>query len=299
MNAERKFQIVIAGEEHPGPDILAMLLGDLCSVHVAASGSAAIKLAREMMPDIVLLDVLMPDMSGFEILAELKRSVMTQYIPVIFTANRRNVKDEEKGFFMGAVDYITKPFNHSILRARVVTHLKITKHVKAIREHGMIDPLTGMPGRGAFDKKICVEWSRAIREKSPISLLIIGLDNLREYNDANGYPQGDILLHSIGSIVSEALEKETYMAARVGGDEFAIIIPSGDTNKASDIADTILEKVRNMPPLSEISFNGATISIAVSTKIPGCKDDMAAFVIDTDRALHKARSEGGDRVYPV
>lgn len=226
MNKPGKFTILIVDDERSNIDVLMHILKPDYGVRIAKSGSSALKVAREHQPDLILLDVLMPDMSGFDVLRELKESDQTRHIPAIFVTGLSKVEDEERGFHAGAVDYIVKPFNHAIVKARVETHLKIIKQMRMIERLGMIDALTDIANRRSFDNQLLIEWRRAIRENACISLLILDVDHFKRYNDTHGHPQGDRLLQSLGRIIAGSLKRSTDLGARLGGEEFAVILPA-------------------------------------------------------------------------
>lgn len=301
FNEDEKFSILVVDDEKSNIDVLNHILKSEYRVLVAKSGEAALKRTHEELPDLILLDVLMPDMSGFEVLTALKESDETRGIPVIIITGLSGVHDEEKGFFLGAVDYITKPFNNSIIRARVKNHIQIVKQIRTIERLGTIDALTDIPNRRSFDNQIFSEWGRAIRDKTPLSLLMIDADDFKSYNDAYGHPQGDVLLQVISRIFSKNLKRATDYAARIGGEEFAVILPDTDLDGALAIAENIRRNVEKaaIPSIRDIPPTLITISIGCACVIPENNDIVTDFIQAADSMLYKAKRAGKNRVCSI
>jgi len=158
-------KILVVDDEKMNIVVLAHFLKPQYEVIVAVDGASALEAAEKHLPDIILLDIIMPDMNGFDVLLKLKNSAATMNIPVIFLTGLSNAGDEEKGLSLGAVDYITKPFNQSVVKARIKTHLKMVEYVRTIEKLCMLDALTGLSNRRGFDTRMDVEWGRAYRKK--------------------------------------------------------------------------------------------------------------------------------------
>lgn len=267
---------------------------------VAKSGQAALRKVIDEKPDLILLDVIMPDMNGFEVLSALKESETTRGIPVIFITGLDSVGDEEKGFSLGAVDYITKPFHNSLVRARVKTHLRIVEQMRTIEMLGLMDTLTNIPNRRGFDNQITTEWARAIREKKPVSLLMIDIDHFKCLNDTYGHQQGDETLKTIAKVMKQALKRPADFVSRWGGEEFAVILPNTDSNGALAVA----ESIRSNMELTMINcLCGAsplrvTVSIGVATAEPNLSGLIPDFIAQADKALYSAKEAGRNRVVP-
>ena len=287
-----KFNVLIVDDERASLDVLNGILKDTCTVHVAKTGEAALKRAREEAPDLILLDIVMPDMSGFDVLAQLKEPVMTRDIPVIFITGLSAAEDEERGFFLGAVDYITKPFKNSIVRARIGTHLRIVRQVRMIERLGMLDPLTDLPNRRCFDDRIAIEWSRAVRERTSIGLLVMDVDDFRSYNDARGYPQGDAALQRIARLLEGALRRPTDIVARIGGDEFAAIMPGTSPAGALAVAEAVRAEMETV-----FAGGGITLSVGADACEPTVESNLTSFVSGAERALYVAKARGKNRVF--
>ncbi|UQZ88362.1 diguanylate cyclase response regulator [Deltaproteobacteria bacterium Smac51] len=297
MSSERQFNILVVDDDRSNLDVLVHILKSDYQVQVAKSGEVALKIANQYQPDLILLDVLMPDLDGFEVLTRLKESDVTRHIPVIFITGLVNVEDEEKGFLLGAVDYIVKPFNNAIVQARVRTHIKIIKQMRMIERLGLIDALTDVPNRRAFDHQVDVEWSRAVRQKNPLSMMIIDVDKFKVYNDTYGHPQGDVLLQAVAKTLQKSLKRPADFMARIGGEEFSVILPATDLNGALQMAEDLranVEACRISGP--DAASSSVTVSIGVSSIIPSADDLQPDFIARVDAALYEAKRTGRNRV---
>ena len=267
---------------------------------VANSGAEALEKVEKDKPDLILLDIIMPGMSGFDVLKALKRTndERTRSIPVIVISGLESVEDEEQGFRLGAVDYITKPFHKSLVKARIKTHLRIVEQISIIEQLSLEDALTGIPNRRRFDSAMETEWKSAIREKTPISLLMIDIDNFKRFNDDYGHQQGDMTLKTVAGIIKSSVKRPNDLAARWGGEEFTALLPKTDIDGALIVAENIRSKIEN----AEIpSVNGAeplkvTVSIGVSSITPAVKDSIFDFIRQADSALYNAKETGRNKV---
>lgn len=298
MNEVSDFNILIVDDEKSNLDILNYILKLEHTVYVAKSGNSAIKRANADKPDLILLDLILPDMTGFEVLSELKQSSITCNIPVIIISGLDSVKDEEKGFLLGAVDYIKKPFQASIVKARVETHLKIIKQMRIIERLGFIDVLTDIQNRRSFDHQINSEWGKAVREKTPISMLMIDIDKFKVYNDKYGHQQGDVLLKIIAKIFVSTVNRITDLVFRWGGEEFVILIPNTNMEDALSIAEKIRSNVESacVPCINGEYLTNVTISIGAVSSIPSYDYQISDFISKADNALYDAKRSGRNRV---
>jgi len=295
---EEKSSILIVDDENTNIRMLSHALISEYTIYAAKDGRTAIEMAENLTPDIILLDILMPDMSGYEVIAALKSNEATMGIPVIFISGLDGVQDEEKGFLLGAVDYITKPFNNTIVRVRVRQHLQTLRQIRMIRRLGAIDPLTDIPNRRGFNDRMDIEWRHAMRDTSPIALLMIDVDRFKLYNDTYGHPQGDVLLRTIAKVIHNSLMRSTDYLARLGGEEFAVILPGTNLEGAVHIAEQIRANIENTTVLCvDGTKTSITISIGVhsETPVPGnsASDDL---IFRADKALYAAKESGRNKV---
>jgi diguanylate cyclase (GGDEF)-like protein len=293
---KKEYTILIVDDEKMNVDILGGILSQSYNLLIARDGTRALQLAREKTPDLILLDVLMPDMSGFEVIEKLKASSDTTNIPVIFITGLTASDDEEKGFFLGAVDYITKPFRKPIVKARVNTHIKIVDQMRTIERIGLIDPLTKISNRRDFENRLGAEWKRANRENLPISILLMDIDKFKVYNDTYGHQQGDEALKAFAKTAAGSLMRPVDFAARWGGEEFVILLPGIDSKGAAEVAERVRANIEAITiPTEEGGITKITVSIGVNTKIPTTDDSSSVFIEKADQALYKAKEQGRNR----
>jgi diguanylate cyclase (GGDEF)-like protein len=286
-------KILIVDDEKMNILVLAQFLKSSYELIVAPDGTSAIETAEKHIPDIILLDVIMPDMSGFDVLVKLKDSVVTMNIPVIFITGLNNDADEEKGLSLGAVDYIRKPFNQIIVEARIKTHLKMADYVKTIEKLCMLDALTKLPNRRGFDTRIEAEWGRAIRENKPLGFIMLDIDNFKIYNDTYGHPQGDTLLQTIAEIIKNTLNRSSDIAVRWGGEEFCVLLPdttpSGTYKMSEKIRKNIMETVVFC---SNGTNTNVTVSLGACSKMPNENELVSDFIAEVDKLLYIAKKNG-------
>ncbi|MDR2740377.1 MAG: diguanylate cyclase [Treponema sp.] len=296
----RKYSILLVDDERTNL-VLDRVLSAEYSTLMAHSGGEALKLALENVPDIILLDVLMPDISGFDVLVKLKDNPVTMKIPVIFITSLINDEDEERSFLLGAVDYIKKPCKDTIVKARVNTHLQIVHQMRLNERLGTIDPLTDLHNRRSFNERIDLEWKRAMRDKKPISFLMTDVDNFKTYNDTYGHPQGDTLLKAVAKILSSSAKRPADMVARLGGEEFGILLPDTDEDAVLTIAENIRKNVEaaQIPTANGKTITSVTISIGAVSTVPVASDAAGVdkFIVKADEYLYEAKKAGRNRVY--
>ncbi|MDR1854317.1 MAG: diguanylate cyclase [Azoarcus sp.] len=297
-NEEKRQTLLVVDDEKSNLSLLNRILSPQYTILVARSGEEALARVRETIPDLILLDIVMPGMNGFEVIARLKDDPATRRVPVIFITGLDSAEDEERGLELGAVDYIGKPFKEAIVRARVKNHMQILHQMHVIERLGLLDPLTDIANRRSFDEHLPREWKSAAREHRPLSLLMMDVDNFKLYNDTHGHPQGDVLLKTIARLInSAAARRPRDICARIGGEEFAVLCPDTDHNGALDVAERIRHTVETTKVLSfDSKLTSATISIGVATVIPKDTDNMSEFVKLADERLYAAKSDGRNRV---
>ena len=295
-----KHSILIVDDESTNLIALTHILSPDYTVRSAVNGHDAVNTAEKFLPDVILLDILLPDIDGFTVISMLKNSNKTKNIPVIFITGLDSRDDEEKGLALGAADYITKPFSSAIVKLRVRNQIKILEQLQLIQHISLTDQLTDLPNRRSFDTRFTAEWNKAGLEKSPISILVIDIDNFKRYNDSFGHQQGDVALKSFAAAFKNTLQRPSDFAARWGGEEFFALLPDTDIKNAMDIA----EKVRKQAEMLEIPYDEdcdgkaakITISIGVNTREYSDNITDSEFVLKADQALYAAKDSGRNRV---
>jgi diguanylate cyclase (GGDEF)-like protein len=299
METNDRRRILVIDDEKTNLLILHRILSPEYVIFTAKSGSEGLKRAASERPDLILLDIIMPDISGFDVLKALKGDPDLKDIPIIIITGLDNEEDEEKGLLMGAVDYILKPFKNAIVLARVRTHIQIVQYIRMIEQLNRVDPLTGIPNRRYFDERMLIEWKRAIREKKPVSLIMIDVDKFKNYNDTYGHPQGDTLLQAISKLFVATARRPLDVAARLGGEEFGILLPDTPTDIANAMAEKVRAQVENtcIPLANGSSLTSTTISIGVTTLVPTEQSKMEDFIAQADVNLYPAKKSGRNRVH--
>jgi len=293
---KEKNSILIVDDDKLSGIALKHILGDEYDIHIVRNGQEAITTVFNQPPDIILLDIIMPGLNGFQVIELLKSTEETRRIPVVFITGLTSVDDEEKGLDLGAADFIKKPYVPALVKLRVKNQLQIVNQLRLIDQLSLTDPLTELPNRRQFNQRLENEWLRSLRDKTPIGMLIIDIDNFKGYNDSYGHLQGDIALKSIGNILRKRLYRQTDLIARWGGEEFAVILPN--TNKIGTYA--VAENMRCDVESAVFPFDDAitklTISIGINCIIPIQSDDKSIFIRNADRSLYTAKSAGRNKV---
>lgn len=292
--------VLIVDDTPTNIQVLAHALRHRYAIKIATSGPAALALLEQdgPPPDLVLLDVMMPDMDGHEVCRRLKENPKTQPIPVIFVTAMSDSEDQQRGFDLGAVDYITKPFVIPLVLARVAIHIRLKLQAERLEKLAMIDGLTDVPNRRALDDTLAREIARANRSGSPLSLLMIDIDNFKAYNDHYGHGAGDECLRTVAQAIGGSLLRPGDFLGRYGGEEFAAILPDCDAPGALSVAEKLRESVAGLriPHRHSDAAEHVTVSIGCATRKPMAKEAGAVTVADADQALYAAKARGRNRV---
>ncbi len=299
MIPDKREKILVADDMKLNLHVLAEVLSPEYDVMLAMDGAQALARARiEEPPDLILLDVMMPKLDGYEVVQRLKESDATRNIPVIFITALNAADDEEKGLRLGAVDYISKPFHPAIVKARIRNHLQIVRQRRLLENIAMLDGLTEIPNRRCFDEKIVREWSRAARNRVPLSLVLLDIDFFKEYNDTYGHTMGDNALKAVAETLQANVRRSADLAARYGGEEFVLILPDTDAAGARALAENVrmaVEELRIEHTTSKIS-PCLTISLGGSTLVPKPGQRFLPLLNTADRALYQAKDGGRNQV---
>jgi diguanylate cyclase (GGDEF)-like protein/PAS domain S-box-containing protein len=297
---EHKPIILIVDDSPANIHVLTELLRDEYCLKVATDGNTALRLAGQPdKPDLILLDIMMPEMDGYEVCRRLKADGMLKDIPVIFITALTEEEHETRGLELGAVDYITKPFNQSIVKLRVKNQLELKKHRDALNRLSHTDGLTGISNRREFDEYFKREWQRAERSGKPISILMMDIDFFKRYNDHYGHAAGDACLKKVAEAIAGSLERPGDLAARYGGEEFVCVLPETDESGGVFTAERIMNAVKKMaiPHEKSDASDAVTLSIGIAAAVPQYHNNSAALLKKADEALYTAKSEGRNRIF--
>lgn len=290
-------RLLIIDDDPVSVRLLSEILKDSADIRFAMGGSRGIEIARDWVPDVVLLDAEMPDPDGFAVCKALKEHVATADAAVIFITAHTGAELETAALEAGAVDYVTKPVTPAVVRARVRTHATLKRQTDLLRRLAEIDGLTGLANRRVFDRTLNAEWRRATREEEPLALLMIDVDYFKRFNDHYGHQQGDDCLKSVAAVLRRHALRSGDLAARYGGEEFALVLPNTAVDGAVHVAQAILDHVRarGMEHADSAVANHVTVSIGVASRVPTVQTEPRTLIVAADAALYAAKQSGRDR----
>jgi diguanylate cyclase (GGDEF)-like protein len=294
-------------DEAPSPRLLAIddselihrllqvrLQGERLELHGALSAQEGLQKARELMPEVILLDIELDTMDGFEVLAHLKSDPKTQDIAVIFISAVSDTMDRVRGLDLGAVDFIAKPFEVAELKARVRSALRMQHLVKMLEHRAQIDSLSGLWNRRYFDQRLQQEWSEARRHGRSLSLIMCDVDRFKRLNDQFGHPFGDQVIERVAQILSGG--RGSDITCRYGGEEFGVILPSTAAERALEVAE------RHRVAIESHIWSGhddvivtSSFGVADLKSLP-TDAGMEQLVQAADMALYRAKQSGRNRV---
>ena len=275
------------------------ILSSMYDVKIATGGREGIRVAQNSEIDLILLDLNMPEISGFEVLCELKDSEKTADIPVIIITSSESINDEVRGLALGASDFIRKPID-AVVSFRVGMCLQLIAQMKLIEKFGLIDGLTGINNRRSFDQMMKSEWNHALRNKNCLGLLMIDIDKFKQFNDDYGHINGDMCLQTISEVMVNTVLRGNDSVFRWGGEEFAVILPATPLEGVLEVAERIRKNIEEAPiVMGEITAN-VTVSIGAGTVTPTTSfensSEFDSFNTCIDKALYLAKDKGRNRV---
>lgn len=291
-------KLLIVDDQALNIRILHHIFYESCDVFMATDGEQAIACCRAQLPDLVLLDVVMDGVDGHEVCRRLKNDPVTKTIPIIFITAQQEEADEVMGLELGAVDFITKPFNPTIVRARVRTQLMLKAQSDYLRSLALVDGLTGVANRRKFDEDLILAWRHACRSQTALALILVDVDYFKAFNDHYGHQAGDECLKAIALAISRSLRRPEDLVARYGGEEFVCILPDTDIAGALKIAGNIQSKVRLMSIEHTASLVApiVSVSIGVGVQSPDVQASPAQLIEIADKQLYQAKNSGRDRI---
>ena len=294
----QKPKILLVDDQRVNILVLHELFRDECEIFMAANGEQALTSCRTVLPDLVLLDVHMEGLDGYEVCRRLKEDSETCNIPIIFVTAQGAEQDEVRGFELGAVDFIVKPINPVIVKARVKTHLTLKQQSDILRSFALLDGLTGVANRRKFDEELELNWRRSLREKSALSVIIIDVDHFKRFNDRYGHQRGDACLQAVATALNGVIRRPYDLLARYGGEEFACVLPDTALLEAVQIAERMQAAVRalKLEHMDSEVEQVVTVSLGVATVVPTVGGTSEAVVAEADRQLYQAKQAGRARV---
>jgi two-component system cell cycle response regulator len=259
----------------------------------AFDGEQGVAVAESEQPTVILLDIVMPDASGYDVCRRLKENDRTRDIPVIFLTADRSLERLAEALDLGGSDYVTKPFAPVELRARIRVAMRTRRMIEMLRIHARIDALTGLVNRGAFDDAIGRAEATFLRDGTPYAVVMFDADHFKRVNDTWGHGVGDEVLRRLGETIAAGCRRSD-VAARYGGEEFAVILNRAETGQALQTTRRILGAVRRI----EVPVHDGVLQVTCSAgvAVAGVGDTAAEVVARADRALYRAKQEGRDRL---
>ena len=294
-------RVLIVDDQPTNVLLVHQILSDEWSTFFATNGIEALLLCAQTLPDLVLLDVNMPELDGLQTCRQLKENAATCDIPVIFVTGSSAPADEDACWSAGAADFVAKPINPTTLRHRVRVHIALKRQSDQLRELAFSDSLTGLANRRQFDVSAAKEWQRARRQQVPLSIVLLDVDFFKRYNDRYGHSAGDRCLARVGAALRAVAVRPGDLAARYGGEEFILLLPETGQVGAITVAESAASRIRDLDVVHDRSdvAEVVTVSIGVATAAPAVDDDDSAWqalVDSADMLLYRAKSNGRARI---
>ncbi len=300
QNTDNKPLVLIVDDTPTNIQVLAETLRADYRVKVATSGEAALDIVkkRDSKPDLILLDVMMAGLDGYEVCRRLKENPDTQGIPVIFVTAKNDAQDEERGLRLGAMDYIAKPFHPAIVKARVQNHINLKMKTDLLESLALIDGLTGIPNRRRLDEALDTEWKRSLRCGTPLAMVMADVDCFKAYNDHYGHGAGDECLKAVARALSASLTRPADMMARYGGEEFVAIMPDTDAAGAKLLAQRWRDNVAALalPHACSNTTDHVTVSVGYASQTPFAEQAPQTLLGLADKMLYRAKELGRNRI---
>lgn len=308
QHQESRIMIV---DDDPGTiRVLAEILKEVGKIHFTTRGADALALAQTALPDLILLDVEMPDLDGFAVCEQLKRDPHFRDVPIMFVTSHEDMEMESRALTSGAIDFIHKPPHPMVVKARVMNYLALKHQTERLKMLSMVDGLTGIANRRAFDEALKIEWRRAYRNEYPLSLLMLDVDYFKRYNDHYGHQAGDDCLRALGRVFSDTVKRPGEMVARYGGEEFVVMLPDCPLDEACILGEMLCAGVRklDMEHSTSDAAKVVTVSIGASCLQPGREQlndsidrgerplHALDLLVSADHALYQAKNLGRNRV---
>lgn len=307
----KKHLILLVDDEEINRILLTSIINDRgdCEILSAKSGSEAIDLCKRYQPDLIILDILMPGMTGFEVMESLKKDTCTHEIPVIFISALSESNHEAYAFQLGACDYIHKPFHADIVQARLGLQLKLIEQRIMLDQLAHIDPLTAIANRRKFTQDFKTQWLRCLNESLPLTVAMIDIDCFKLHNDSFGHTSGDKVLKKVASTLASTLasigNNNDHLVARYGGEEFILLMPCTQAEDVQNIIESCRVEIEKLDvriqqsheQTAHFNNNTLTISLGSVTCKPTKKLSPTWLLNAADSLLYDAKKSGKNQVH--
>ena len=294
----KRASVLIVDDMIANIELLSNLLKDEYDIKIAKNAKKTLEICQGYeKPDLILLDVIMPDMDGYEVCKILKSNMATQDIPIIFVTSNDSERDEEYGLNLGAVDYIKKPFNPSVVKIRVKNHISLKLKSNMLEELSMCDALTHIPNKKYFNKKFEIKYRESIRDKMSFALMMIDIDFFKLYNDKYGHGKGDSALTKVALTLQKNLKRPFDMVARYGGEEFVIILKNIDKDGLKKVTQSLIDSVQKLKIPHEYSSVSDYLSISIGLSFKDIEENKPKnqLLKEADDMLYEAKKAGKNR----
>ena len=277
----------------------------------AANGEEALRLLAEERPDLVLIDVMMPVMDGYEAAKRMRQNQGDDWVPIIFLSSMEADQDLDRAIEAGGDDYLVKPVSFVVLNAKIrALHRTESVRRKLVEASGKLvslnkelenlsrhDGLTEIANRRFLDESLLAEVRRAARARAPLSFILADIDHFKAYNDQYGHQAGDACLKQIATVLRSAARRPADLAARYGGEEFAMVLPETPLEGAITVAKAVAQGVAELGIAHARSSTGqmVTLSQGIASCVPGPETSPEQLIERADRALYEAKDQGRNR----
>lgn len=300
MNSSKP-TVLIVDDQNFYCNLLKDIIDDECNVLYATSGKQTIDIVLSQVIDLILLDIIMPDINGYEICRWIKSDPATKDIPIIFVSIKDKPQDQATGLAMGAIDYITKDTDVTVIKARIKNQVQLKKQRDILFQLAHIDNLTELYNRLFFNETLEKLWLNALRNKEYLSALLIDIDFFKKFNDLYGHLEGDQCLKKVARALKNSLMRPADIVARYGGDEFIALLPSTNHDGAVNVATRIQKNIKSLEIKHEFSEVSklVTVSIGIATIMPESQHEPIGLIKRADLGLYKAKNEGRNRFIAI
>ena len=289
-------RLLIVDDDPNNVRLLASIFDQDYDILFALNGLEAIDISLRERPDLIILDVMMPDLDGYTVCKTIKNHPHTKDIPIVFLTAHCDAEEEIRGLEMGAADFISKPFYPKIVKIRVSNQIELKYAREKLTKLAITDGLTGIANRRYFDDQLAHEWTRARRLNQTLAIAMIDVDWFKKYNDHYGHQGGDDCLRQIANVLSNVAKRDSDFVARYGGEEFAIILPMTQAENALELSKNICLALSNLElPHALSDFGHVTLSVGVAVGCPKQNTTPHNLLINADKALYTAKEKGRNR----